>query len=197
MFGIYSNQRLTENERKILDRHPDDYNWYCVILGAAFKEDRFFQVREDIEIPQAQDDDGVILMFEGGDVVYFKTEKEDISDEKYQSIINVCSFLKNKFGSSIDAYVLCSHNVEWNLQQKKGGSGIRIVFSSFASDDGEEIIERLEAKLDRNEQFTTKDSIDHMILPFSGYNNREEFQKKFKRYMKKVDECAALMNVNL
>lgn len=197
MFGIYSNQRLSENERKILDMHPDDYNWYCVILGAAFKEDRFFQVREDIEIPQAQDDDGVVLMFEGGDVVYFKTEKENISDEKYQSIINVCSFLKNKFGLSIDAYVLCSHNVELSLNHKKGESGIRIFFSSFASDDGEEIIERLEAKLDNNEQFTTKDSIDHMILPFSGYKDRDEFQEKFKRYMEKVDEYGDLMNVNL
>lgn len=27
MFGIYSNQRLTENERKILYEHPDDYNF--------------------------------------------------------------------------------------------------------------------------------------------------------------------------
>lgn len=33
MFGIYSNQRLTENERKILYEHPDDYNWYIDVIN--------------------------------------------------------------------------------------------------------------------------------------------------------------------
>lgn len=74
---------------------------------------------------------------------------------------------------------------------------MRIFFSSFASDDGEEIIERLEAKLDNDKEFTTSDSIDHMLLPYSGYKDKDDFQEKFQRYMKKIDECGALKQVDL
>ena len=69
MFGIYSRQRLSENESKILKSNPDDYNWYYVMLQTLFEDDRFFQVREDIEVPKKEDDDGVVLILEGGDVV--------------------------------------------------------------------------------------------------------------------------------
>ena len=58
MFGIYSNQRLSENERKILKSNPDDYLWYAIMLNVFFHDDNCFQVREDIEIPQKEDDDG-------------------------------------------------------------------------------------------------------------------------------------------
>lgn len=196
MFGIYSNQRLTDNERKILDMHPDDYNWYCVVMRVAFNDERFFQVREDIEVPEA-DDDGVILMFQGGDVIYFRTVNEDIGDEEYESIMKVCSFLKDKFNRQIDVYLLCPPDIGLCVSHKTGVSGVRIFFSSFASDDGEEIIERLEAKLDNDKEFTTSDSIDHMLLPYSGYKDKDDFQEKFQRYMKKIDECGALKQVDL
>lgn len=49
MFGIYSRQRLSEKESKILKSNPDDYNWYCVMLQKIFEDDRFFQVREDMK----------------------------------------------------------------------------------------------------------------------------------------------------
>lgn len=118
MFGIYSNKRLTDNERKILDMHPDDYNWYCVVMRVAFNDERFFQVREDIEVPEA-DDDGVILMFQGGDVIYFRTVNEDIGDEEYESIMKICSFLKDKFNRQIDVYLLCRRILDCVLATKQ------------------------------------------------------------------------------
>lgn len=193
MFGVYSNQRLTENERKILDGNPDDYNWYCVVLNAAFKDDRFFQIREDIELPQEENDNGVVLMFEQGDVVYFKTVDGDVGDEEFSSIIEVCTFLEEKFKRRIDVYVLCPSGTKFCVEPQNSKINARIFFTSIVTDNGEEIIERLEAKLDSHEYFNISDSIDHMLLPYLGYKNKEKFRQKLQEYMKKVDEYALKM----
>ena len=63
----------------------------------------------------------------------------------------------------------------------------KIVFSAIKSDDGEEIIEKLEEKLDSNQKFTFEDTVDHILLPFTGYNDKDVFEKKFKHYMNKVN----------
>ena len=70
MFGVYSDKRLSKKEQEILNSNPDDYNWYCVIVQGIFKDRRFFQVRDDIEL--SQDDKGSVLVFEGGDIVYIR-----------------------------------------------------------------------------------------------------------------------------
>ena len=64
-------------------------------------------------------------------------------------------------------------------------------FSFIGVKDGEEIIERLENKLKNHEKFTVPDSIDHMLLPYIGYANKEEFYDKFNRYKELVEayEC--------
>lgn len=195
MFGVYSNRRLSENERKILHLHPDDYNWYCVVLNALFDDRRFFQVREDIKLPQ-EGDDGVVLIFEGGDVVYFN-DVEVIDDESFEAIVEACAFLEEKFDRPIDAYIVCPPKKRFCVENKSGKGNVRIFLSSFVCDNGEEVIERLEAKLDNNEDFTISDSTDHMLLPYMGYRDKEEFQKKFQGYMKKIDGCAALKQVDL
>ena len=194
MFGIYSNQRISEAERKILKDGPDDVNWYSVVFNTAFDDKRLFEVREDIEIPKKDDDDGVLLFMQGGSMVYFKTVDKDVGDEEASSILKVCNFLLDKFDKSVDVYVLCPHDASICISDEFKVPGVRLFFASFASKDGDEIVERLEAKLDRGEEFTYSDSIDHMLLPYSGSENKEVFQEKFKRYMKKVEEVGNLKN---
>ena len=187
MFGIYSNQRLTENERKLLYEHPDDYNWYMVVLRKIFKDPRFFQVREDIKLPQ-NDDDGVVLIFDDGEVVYFRTIEGEVDKKDVDSIIEACSFLEDIFNQPIVAYVVCPPEF-WYVDIDSDGCDceFKIVFSAIKSDDGEEIIEKLEKKLDSNQKFTFQDTVDHILLPFTGYKNKELFYKKFHKYMDKVN----------
>ena len=187
MFGIYSNQRLTENERKILKSNPDDYNWYSVMLRIIFNDTRFFQVREDIEVPKKEDDDGVVLIFEGGDMAYFRTIDGNISDEVVDSIIDVCSYLVDKFDRDVDAYVICPPNRTFDASEKNVELRTKIFFSSLASHNGEEIIEKLENKLKNHEEFTISDSIDHMMLPYTGYRDKKDFDEKYQHYMNLIE----------
>ncbi|WP_462316697.1 hypothetical protein [Methanobrevibacter sp.] len=188
MFGIYSNQRLSKEESKILKENPDDYNWYCIYVQTIFRDRRFFQVREDIELPQSEDDDGVVLMFQGGDVVYFKTMDGDVTNEEVQSVYDVCSYLEGLFNRPIKAYVVFPPDGEIKADKIEGDGEVTIVFSTLRNDDGEEIIERLESKLKNHEEFTIPDSIDHMLLPYTGFKDRKVFDEKFKNYMKLVME---------
>ena len=189
MFGIYSNQRLSENERKILKSDPDDYLWYAIMLNVFFHDDNCFQVREDIEIPQKEDDDGVLLMSEGNKVIYFKTINCDVTEEVIDSTFEVCSYLEDLFNQSITSYVLFPPECDVMIDSNKARRGNNIIiFSSGRSVDGEKIIDRLEAKLKNHDEFTTDDSIDHMVLPYIGCKDEEIFHEKYNHYMKLIDE---------
>lgn len=187
MFGVYTNQRLSENERKLLHLNPDDLNWYCVILKSVFRDERFFQIREDIDLPQDEDDDGVVLIFEGGEVVYFKTIIGEITEEKVQSIFKVCKYLEDKFNRPITAYIPCSPFTEVDVSLEDENYHVTMIFGYIPSDDAEEIIDRLQNKLKSKEIFTVGDSIDHMILPFWGYKDKEVFDEKYARYMEMIE----------
>ena len=189
MFGKYSNQRVSETESKLLCKEPDDFNWYAVYLTAIFKDSRNFEVREDIRLPQSDDDDnGVVLIFEDREVVYFKTLDRDVTEEEVISILEVCNYLEGLFNSPIKAYVVCRPDVKRDVGDVEGEGDVTIIFSFLMEDDGEKIIEKLEAKLKSKEEFTISDSIDHMLLPYTGFKDKKIFQEKFKRYMQIVNE---------
>lgn len=187
MFGVYSNQRLSENERKLLNSNPDDVNWYCVISQSIFRDGRPFQIRQDIELPQKDDDNGVVLIFEGGDVVYMKSIESEVTKEEFDSITEVCTYLGDKFKRPIRAYVPCAPFKHLDFDVEKNGRDITIIFSFLNVNDGEEIIDRLESKLKNHEEFTIPDSIDHMLLPYTGYKDREVFYEKLNNYMQLVE----------
>lgn len=187
MFGIYTNQRLSENERKLLHLNPDDLNWYCVILKTVFRDDRFFQIREDIKLPQDEDDDGVVLIFEGGDVVYFKTIIGEVIEEKVESIFKVCKYLEGKFDRPITAYIACSPFRDVDVSLDDDNSHVTMIFGCLPLEDAEEIIDRLQNKLKSREVFTIADSVDHMTLPFCGYKDKEAFDEKFAHYMEMIE----------
>ena len=191
MFGVYTNQRITNAESKILIDNPDDYLWYMMYVRTFFKDYRFFQIRQDIELPQSEDDNGVVLIFQGGNVVYFKTIDSDVDDKVISSIHKVCYFLEQKFNRPIDSYVVFPPDCEvksWDIEKK---GEIKIIFSTLRNDNGEEIIDRLMAKLKNHEEFNHKDSIDHMILPYNGFKDRKVFDEKFKNYMELINEYGA------
>ena len=191
MFGIYSNHRLSENEMKILKSDPDDYNWYFIILQIFFKDHGFFQIREDIEIPQKEDEDGVLLMSEGK-IIYFKTIDYDITNEVVNSILEVCTNLENLFNRPITSYVLYPPDFDVLFDREKIDPGNTvIIFSSGRSQEGEKIIDRLEVKLKNHDEFTISDSINHMVLPYVGFKNREVFDKKYENYMKLIEKYDA------
>lgn len=188
MFGVYSNQRLSENERKLLNSNPDDLNWYCVIARTIFKDSRFFQVRQDMELPQKEDDNGVVLIFEGGDVVYLKSIEGEVTQEEFDSITEVCTFLADKFERPIKSYVPCSPFKSLDFDVEKNGRKITIFFSFINSDDGEKIIDKLENKLKNHKEFSIQDSIDHMLLPYIGYKDKDIFYEKLHHYRKLIEE---------
>ena len=191
MFGIYSNKRISEAESKILKSNPDDYNWYCVYVNSIFNDDRFFQVREDIELPNNEDDEGVVLMFQGGDIVYFKTLKGDVTEEVLHSVYEVCSYLYNMFHSMIMAYIVFPPDCEVKARKIEGDSSVIMFFSAMQNDNGEETIDKLEKKLKNREEFTYLDSIDHMLLPYFGFKDKQVFQEKFENYMDFVNEVGS------
>ena len=189
MFGVYSDKRLSKKEQEILNSNPDDYNWYCVIVQGIFKDRRFFQVRDDIEL--SQDDKGSVLVFEGGDIVYIRPIDGEVTTQEVDSISQSCTFLYEKFNRPIKAYIPCAPFEYMDVNLEKNGTEITMFFSFIGVKEGEEIIERLENKLKNHEKFTVPDSIDHMLLPYIGYANKEEFYDKFNRYKELVEayEC--------
>lgn len=188
MFGRYSNQRISEAESKILWKNPDDYNWYTVYVRTVFKDSRLFEVRQDLDLPQSDDDNGVVLMFEGGDPVYFKTLDGDVTEEEVASIIEVCSHLESTFNRPISAYVVCPPDAQIKVERIEGEGDVTIFFSLMPEAEGEKTVERLEAKLKSGEEFTVSDSIDHMLLSYMGFKDKKTFHEKLKRYMALIEE---------
>lgn len=92
------------------------------------------------------------------------------------------------FNRPIKAYVVFPPDGEIKADKIEGDAEVTIVFSTLRNDDGEEIIERLESKLKNHEEFTIPDSIDHMLLPFTGFKDRRIFDEKFENYMNLVME---------
>ena len=183
MLGNYSNQRLTAEESELLSGHPDDYEWYMVYVSVLFKDRRWFQIREDIDLPQDEDDDGVVLMFQNGDVVYFKTLDKKPDDEEVDSIFRVCSFLEDKFSRPISAYVVSPPTTDIKISREYSKGRITIFFSALVEKDGENVVDRLEDKVKNHQTFTVKDSIDHMLLPFMAYQDEKTFKEKYRNYM--------------
>ena len=196
MFGVYLNKRLTKKEQELLNSHPDDYNWYCIISRCIFKDSRWFQVRDDIELPQ-EDDNGSVLIYEGGDIVYVKSIDGEITDDEVESISKACEFLYDKFNRPIKGYIPCAPFKDINVDVERNGKDITLFFSYINVNDGEKIIERLENKLKNHEKFSISDSIDHMLLPYTGYANKEDFYEKLHHYNELVEtyDCEEIREV--
>lgn len=117
-------------------------------------------------------------------------DKSPTNDDE-KAIFEVCLYLEDLFKRPIKAYVVCPSDVMIDMSQTKfvGKGDVAIYYGVLKNNTGEEIIERLENKLKNGEKFTINDSIDHMLLPYSGFKNKKEFNKRFEHYMRLVNEC--------
>ena len=185
MLNFTENKRSTEDIINILHGNGDDAVFYKIALIFAFNVFGSFEVREDIEIP-ANDNEGVVLSFYDGRISYFKIQSEKLTDDEYKSILNVCYFLQDKFGGNIESYVLCCPEIEIKFFDGIERDGITVMLASLEKYDGDAVVDKLTNKLKNKEEFTIKDHIYHILLPYMGYKDRNEFLPKFQHYMMEV-----------
>ena len=181
MFGYYIDRKFNDKETKILDSKPDDYIWYMIVNATLFKDTRFFEIRDDIKIPN--DNDGRVLIYEKGDVVYSKTLDQKDLDEEIKEIKKSCSYLADLFEDHIDAYIAHTANCKRDMVKECDDINCTIHLKSSDKNNGEEIISKLENKIKNNEKFDTEDSVDHILLPFIGSDDLKSFNKKYSHYM--------------
>ena len=174
------NSKSDGDIKEILCGGRDVKTFYMIVLAFAFNDFASFEVREDIEIPS---DDGVVLVFREGRIVYFKTQRNELSNEIFDSILDVCYFLKDKYGCPVDSYVLCHPDVKLKSYGGAERGNVVIHLSSLESYDGDSVLEVLENKKINNEEFTFEDNVNHILLPFMNYRNKNDFEFKLRRYL--------------
>ena len=183
--GKVTHNRL-EGVKNILFGGSDDTIYYKVLLSFVFNDFESFEVRKDVKIPKRDGSDGVVIAFDDGRITYFKTQKDPLTDEEFEAILEVCYFLQDKFGGTIDAYVLCYPEVELRAYKGIERDGITIVLNTLRHYDGDAALEMLEGKIENKQRFTFQDYVCHILLPFMGYSNLDEFLPRFQRYMREV-----------
>lgn len=186
MFGKFrlEEKKEVKNVKNILCGGSDDKIYYKVILSCVFNDFNSFEVRRDIKIPK--EGDGVVIAFDDGRIIYFKTQQNQLSDEEFESILEVCYFLQDRFGGTIEAYVLCYPEVEFRVYDGIERDGIAIVLNRLNGFDGDATLAMLEAKLKNREKFTFQDYVDQILLPFMGCKNRSEFLPKYQHFMMEI-----------
>ena len=175
-----------ENVKNILTGGSDDTIVYRVLLSFVFNDFESFEVRKDIKIPQKEGSGGVVIAFDDGRITYFKTQKAQLTDEEFESILNVCYFLQDRFGGTIEAYILCYPDVEFRTYDGIEREGVTLVLSTLRHYDGDATLEMLEGKLKNKEKFTFQDYVCHILLPYMGSSSPDEFLPKFQHYMMEV-----------
>ncbi len=185
-FILQEKAEKRENIKNILTGGSDDTITYRVLLSFVFNDFESFEVRRDIKIPQKDGSEGVVIAFDDGRITYFKTQKVPLTDEEFESILNVCYFLQDRFGGTIEAYILCYPDVEFRAYGGIEREGITIVLNTLRHYDGDATLEMLEGKLKNNERFTFQDYVCHILLPYMGSRSPDEFLPKFQRYMVEV-----------
>ena len=156
-------KRDFEEIKNILFGGSDNAIFYKVVLAFVFKEFGSFEVRRDIEIPK-KDDGGVALSFDDGRIGYFKIQSEQLIDEEYKSMLDVCYFLQDRFGGSIDAYVLCLPEIEIRPYGGIVGDDITLRLTGLNNYDGDEIVKAKWFKKDEIIRYGSDISISDWLI---------------------------------
>lgn len=177
-----NNRTGLKEMQDILFGRSDDKMVYKSILAFVFNDFASFEVRKDIEIPK-KDGNGVVISFNDGRIVYFKIQDNELCDNEFESILEVCYFLQDKFGGPIESYILCRPEIELRGYDGIKREGIRLELRTLKHLDGDAAVEMLENKRKNKEKFTFQDHICHILLPYMGYEDRKVFLPKFQHYM--------------
>ena len=178
---MFNNRELKDNFKEIFWQDKDVKSYCMIILAFVFNVIDSFEVRNDIEIPNKCDDD-IILLFNNGRIGYFKIQSDDVTDELFDSILNVCYHLQDKYGGRVDAYILCDPGIELKSCDSICRDNILIHLTSLKYSDGDLILEKLKSKLINDEEFTFEDKINNILLPYMNYNDKNEFEYKLQKY---------------
>lgn len=99
-----------------------------------------------------------------------------------EKVSKVCSFIENTFNCPFKVYVACRTNFCINHDEDFGISS-NVYFARIYAAVAEKIVDELESKLVANEEFTISDSINHILLPFLSYKDKDVFEEKYAHYM--------------
>ena len=168
--------------KTILFGRSDDTIFYKIIIPFVFKEFKSFEVRHDIEIP-LDDFEGTILSFNNGKFGYFKIQSQDLNDEEFKTILKVCEFIKEKYESEVESYILCEPEIDLKEFSGCENKDIPLNVRSLKNYDGDAVVEMLENKRKNKEKFTFHDHVCHILLPYMGYEDKNEFLPKYQHYM--------------
>lgn len=179
---------LDDSLKQFLFESADEKIFHMIVLRFVFNELKPFEVRDDIEIPD--NGKGVALLFYDGRIGYFKIQKNELDDGEIESVFDVCRFLEDKFGGQIEAYLLCYPEVGFVKCQGCKEENITVRFASLKNYSGDIIVALLKNKRENNEEFTLEDYVFHMLLPYMGYRDRDEFLLKCRHYMETIENSA-------
>jgi len=157
-------------------------DFYLIVLACVFSDFGSFEVRYDIDIPRKPFEDGVVLVFDEGRVAYFKTQENDMSDDEFEFILNVCYLLQDSYGCRVDAYVLCYPNVELRQYDNIEREDILIHLASLRSCNGDAVLDDLIKKCEEGCEFTFEDHVNHILLPYMNCNDDLEFKSRLSDY---------------
>ena len=169
--------------RNILRGGSDDTIFYKVALTFVFEEFESFAVRKDLKIPKNDGENGAVIIFDDGRISYFKRQSNQLNKEEFESILEVCHFLHHTYGGSVDAYVLCRPNVEIRSYDGIESDDVTILLATLKDYDGDAVVDMLENKRKNKEKFTFQDYVCHILLPYMGYEDGDEFLPKYTHYM--------------
>ena len=188
---MFDNITLTRKVRRGKAKTPlnilmggrDDTIFYKTALALVFDEFESFAVRRELKIPKNEGEDGVVIVFDDGRIAYFKRQSNQLSEEEWKSLLEVCRFLKDTYGESIEAYVLCSPEVEIRPSNGVEHEGITVMLATLAGCDGDAVVDMLENKRKNRQRFSFQDHVCQILLPFMGYGDRDEFISKYQHFM--------------
>ena len=110
----------------------------------------------------------------------------DLTRDEFNSILENCCFLKEKFGGDIKAYVIYRPEIEIDDTFELHEDNVEIHIASLKSVDGDYILDRLHSKIKNKEDFTLEDQINHLLLLYMGHKSWDEFLPKYQQYMMAV-----------
>ena len=171
-----------ENVKEMLFGGKNERFFFLIVLSLVFHDYRLFEIRNDI-FKSEYDVDGDILVCDDGNVIYFKYQEDELDSDEFENILTVCYYLQDKCGGNIEAYLLCSPEVEFRSYDNINREGIAIRLASLKSFDGDEVIRLLEYKRRNKERFTFLDQIYHLLLPYMGCVDKDEYISKVQNYL--------------
>ena len=175
-----------EKENYEIESEEDEF-YYWIIMNLVFNNFSPFETC-DIDFPHKKELGGIVFKCIASGAIYFKIQEEMPSEKEINSVVEICRFLNEEIGGYVTARILCKPHIEINDIKLPKDENIRITYTSSRKSDGDAIIEILNEKLDKKEDFDIDDFRLRYILPFATYKT-EESEEKYLKLLSKLKDC--------